>query len=166
MVLAVDEFLMDAASLRGPFFSLHGHSNSGNWMEAPSWSMFEFRSISCPKSTSFWAWGTQSTFSSDGFCSVRGGLVFCFLCKPHNHNHRWEQRGAILLNLLSDWISRVGATSGWPGDRGFPLSTLWLSWQRIQLLLLPWEMQAVTNPTVRRRGMPPQCQIFLFWFIF
>ena len=46
--------------------------------------MFEFRSISCPKSTSFWAWGTQSTLSSDGFCSVRGGLVFCFLCKPQS----------------------------------------------------------------------------------
>jgi hypothetical protein len=87
------------------------------------------------------------------------------LRKPHNHC--WEQRGAILLHLFSDLISRVGAASGWPGDRGFPPSTLWLSWQRIQIqLLLPWEMQAVTNPTVRRRGMPLQCRFFLFWFIF
>lgn len=75
MVLAVDEFSVDDASLCGQFFSIHGRSNSGNSMKSPSRSILRFCCLSCPTSASSWAWGTQSKLSTDGFLLFQAGWL-------------------------------------------------------------------------------------------
>ena len=140
MVLAGDDISADDAFLRGPFFSLHGHSNSRKSAGLPLGRILGFCSISCLESSSSWAWGAQVTLSPHGFLQfVAGWLAFTSL--QTSQPSLTAARPSFCCMYY-----RTGSHGGppavsHPGDCGFPAGLI---------------CERALIPQCGARGMPPQ----------